>query len=63
MNKGVGAGNSRHVRREVWTPPKHPHLKTATTDQLINPPPPPQPPPENSIVVLVQKEDTLQVLL
>ena len=62
MNKGVGAGNSRHVRREVWTPPKHPHLKTATTDQLINPPPP-QPPPENSIVVLVQKEDTLQVLL
>ena len=62
MNEGVGAGNSRHVRREVWTPPKHPHLKTATTDQLINPPPP-QPPPENSIVVLVQKEDTLQVLL
>ena len=21
MNKGVGTGNSRHARREVWTPP------------------------------------------
>ena len=49
MNKGVGTGNSRHARREVWTPPpKHP---------------PPPPPSENSIVVLVQKEDPLQVLL
>ena len=33
MNKGVGAGNSRHPRRKVWAP--HPHLKTALWYYII----------------------------